>query len=72
MIIYSTILTKILKYQAEGVAWTIDSVTEQNISRVWKYKPLSSSSYIKLSEELNHSRKGLINIQNTDDNKCLE
>ena len=72
MIIYSTILTKILKYHAEGLAGTIDSVTEENISSVWKHKPLSSSSYIKLSEELNHSRKDLIHIQNADDNKCLE
>ena len=28
-----------------------------------------SSSYIKLPKELDHPRKGLINIQNTDDNE---
>ena len=33
-----------------------------------KYKPLSSSSYIKLVKELNHSRRRLINIENSDDN----
>ena len=32
-----------------------------------KYKPLSGSSYIKLSKELDHSEKGLINIQNIND-----
>ena len=34
---------------------------EQNIN-VSKYKPLSDSSSIKLSKELKHSRKCLINI----------
>ena len=28
-----------------------------------KYNPLAGSSYIKLPKELNHPRKGLINIQ---------
>ena len=35
------------------------------------YNPLVGSSYIKLLKELDHSRKGLINIQNTDDNICF-
>ena len=39
---------------------------EQNIN-VSKYKPLSDSSSIKLSKELKHSRKCLINIQIADD-----
>ena len=33
---------------------------------------MSASSHFKLSKELNHSRKGVINIQNTDDNECLK
>ena len=33
---------------------------------------LSGSSYIKLLKELDHSRKGLINIQNIDDNECFK
>ena len=37
-----------------------------------KYTPLAGSSYIKLPKELNHPRKGLINIQNIDDNKCFK
>ena len=37
-----------------------------------KYNPFTSSSYIKLPKQLDHSRKGLINIQNTDDNECFE
>ena len=30
------------------------------------YNPLAGSSYIKLPKELEHPRKGLINIQNID------
>ena len=61
--IYSTAVTKLRKYQAEGSGCTIDSVIEQNIC-VWKYKPLIASMYIKLSKELNHSRKRLVNVLN--------
>ena len=34
-----------------------------------KYNPFAGSSCIKLPKELDHPRKRLINIQNTDDNK---
>ena len=37
-----------------------------------KYIPLDGSSYKKLLKELNHPRKGLINIQNIDGNECLK
>ena len=37
-----------------------------------KYNPLAGSSYIKLPKELDHPRKGLIIIQNTDDNKSFK
>ena len=37
-----------------------------------KYNPLTGSSYIKLPKELDHPRKGLINIQNTDDNEYFK
>ena len=69
--IYSTIMKKIWKYYSEGSGWTIDSVIEQNID-ISRYKLLSGSNYIKFPKELNHSRKGLINTQNTDNNKCLK
>ena len=36
------------------------------------YNPLAGSSYIKLTKELDHPRKGLINIQNIDDNECFK
>ena len=37
-----------------------------------KYKPLSGSNYIKLPTKLDNLRKGLINIQNIDDNEYLK
>ena len=56
------------KYLAKGSSWTFDSVIDHNIS-ISKYNPLAGSSYVKLTKELDHARKGLINIQNIDDNK---
>ena len=49
----------------------IDSVIEHNISTA-KYNPLASGSYIRLLKELDHPRKGLINIQKIDDNECFK
>ena len=49
---------------------TVYSVIYLNIS-VLRYNPLYPSSYIKLAKELDHPRKRLINIQNTDDNQCF-
>ena len=33
---------------------------------------MAGNSYIKLPKELDHPRKELINIQNTDDNECFK
>ena len=49
----------------------MDSVIDHAIS-ISKYNPLAGISYIKLPKELDHPRKGLINIQNTDDNECFK
>ena len=35
-----------------------------------KYNPLAGTSYIKLSKELDHPRKGSINISNANNNEC--
>ena len=37
-----------------------------------KYNPLVVSSYIELAKELDHPRKGLVNLQNVDDNECFK
>ena len=69
--IYTTIITNIQKSLGKGSSWIIDSVTGYTIS-ISKYKPLAGSSYIKLLKKLDHKRKGLINIENTDDNECFK
>ena len=59
------------KHLKKGSGWIIDSVIDHNIS-IAKYNPLTGSCYIKLLKELNHPRKGLINIQNINDNECFK
>ena len=67
----STIIKHIQKSVGKGSGWIIDSVINHTIS-IPKYNPLARSSYIKLPKELDHPRKGLVNIQNTDDNECFK
>ena len=69
--IYTIIISNIQKYLAKGTGWIINSVIEHNIS-ISKYNPLARNSYIKLLKELDHQRKGLINIQNIDGNECFK
>ena len=57
--IYSTIISNIEKSLGKGSGWIIDSVIDHTI-------------YFKLIWELHHPRKGLINIQNIDDNECFQ
>ena len=68
---YATIITNIQKCLGKGSGWIIDSVLDHTIS-ISKYNSLAGSSYIKLPKELDHPRKGLINIQNIDDNECFK
>ena len=69
--IYTTIISNIHKSLGKGPGWIIDSVIDHTISNS-KYNPLVGSSYIKLQKELDHPGKGLINIQNIDDNVCFK
>ena len=69
--IYTTIITNIQKSLGKDSGWIIDSVIEHNIS-ISKYNPLAGSSYIKLPKELDHPRKGLINIKTIDGNECFK
>ena len=69
--IYSTIISNIQKSLEKVLGWIIDSIIAHNII-ISKYNPLAGSSYIKLPKELDHPRKGLINIQNIDDNECFK
>ena len=68
--IYSTIISNTQKYMGKILGLIIDSVIDHN--NILKYNPLPGSSYIKLPKELDHPRKGLINVQNIDDNECCK
>ena len=66
--VYTTIITNIKNYLGKDSGWIIDSV----IISISKHYSLAGSSYIKSKKELDHPRKGLINIQNVDDNECFK
>ena len=65
----SDILNFIDIWISEGSGWTIERIEKHFINFV-KYQPLKGSSYVKLPKELQNSLKGLINIQNKD-NECF-
>ena len=69
--IYTTIIWNIQKSLGKISGSIIDSIIDHNIS-ISKYNPLVGRSYIKLPKELDHWRKGLIKIQNIDDNECFK
>ena len=69
--IYITIISNIQKFLEKGLGWLIDSVID-NIVNILKYNPLAECSYIKLPKELDHPKKGLIEIQHFDDNECFK
>ena len=54
-----------------GSGWITDSVID-HIINISKYNLLADSSYTKLPKELDHLRKGLINIQNLFDTECYK
>ena len=59
--IYTRIITKRQKSLGRGSGWIIDSFIVHTIS-ILKLNSLASSSYIKLTKELNHPEKDLIKI----------
>ena len=69
--IYTIIAANIQQSLEKGSGWIIYLVIDCAIS-ISNYNPLPGSSYIKLPKELDHPRKGLINIQNIDDNECFK
>ena len=69
--IYATIITNKQKSLGKGSVWIIYLVIDNTIITS-KYNPLVGRSYVKLPKELDHPRKGLINIQNIDDNEFFK
>ena len=66
---FQEILYRIDIWINDGSGWIIDEIHNQYLN-VSSCSPLIGSTYVKLPDELKHSRKGLTNIQN-DDNKCF-
>ena len=66
---FQEILYKIDCWISEGSGWIIESIESQYVN-ISTYRPLLGNSYIELPIELNHPRKGLINIRNNDQ-KCF-
>ena len=69
--VYSVVISDIQKPPGQGSCWITDLVIDHNIN-ISNFNPLAGSSYIKLPRKLDHPRKGLINIQNIDDNECFK
>ena len=63
------ILNGITVWSSKGSGWTVKSVHDQYINIV-RYKLLKGSSYIELPPEFRNPAKGLINLQNND-NECF-
>ena len=63
------ILNGIAKWISRGSGWVIENIFSFYINIV-SYVPLKGRSYLPLPEELRNSRKGIINLKNTD-NECF-
>ena len=61
------IISNIQRYLVKFLGWIIHLRISHTIA-ISKYNPLANSSYIKLSKELDHPKKGLITIQNINNN----
>ena len=68
---YNVILSNIRECLGKTLAWIIDSAVSYSIN-ISQHNPISDSNYIKLPKELDHPKKGLINILNINDNKCFK
>ena len=66
---FEEILYRIDNWVNEGSGWVVYRTNSEYVN-ISKYSPLSGSNHIELPDELNHPKKGLINIRNNDD-KCF-
>ena len=69
--ICTSVILKVHKCLGNVSCCIIDSVMKYNMN-IWQYNHLADCSYIKLTKELDHPRKGLINIQNMNDHEFLK
>ena len=66
---FQEIICRLENWISHGSGRIVEEIISQFLN-VSSYFPLSGSTYIKLPAELNHPKKGLINIRNND-NKCF-
>ena len=66
---FQEILYRIDNWINEGSGWIINSIDGEYVN-ISKYTPLIGNSLFELPNELNNSKKGLINIKNND-NRCF-
>ena len=52
---------KVENWISHGSGWNVDNILSQYLN-ISSYLPHSRSTYCKLPKELQHSKKGLINI----------
>ena len=67
---FQEIIYRVDNWISHGSGWIVEEIRNQHLN-VSSYSPLIGSTYIKLPIELQHPMKGLINIQNNDNNKCF-
>ena len=66
---FNEIIYELENWISRGSVWVVEKIISQYLN-LSSYLPLSGSTYIKLSVELRHPMKGLINSKNNN-NKCF-
>lgn len=64
------ILESIAKFERNGSGWVCNKVLHTDLY-VIKCKPLYASSYIPTPSAISHSKTGIINVRNKEDEKCF-
>ena len=64
---FQEIIYRLENWISHGSGWIVEEIISQFLN-ISSYRPLNGSTYIKLPVELKHPMKGLINIQNNDNN----
>ena len=67
--LFQEIIYGLENWISHGSGWIVEEIISQFLN-ISSYRPLNGSTYIKLTVELRHPMKGLINIQNNA-NKCF-
>ena len=67
---FDEILYRIDNWINDGSGWMIDLINSEYLN-ISVYVPVLGSNFIELPSELNHPKKGLINIRNNDDKRFL-